>query len=49
MQTFASDIKGPLWQKLKLIYDKYTGGADIITVEKLEAVVKEVLMEESPS
>lgn len=48
MQRFAQEIKGPLWRKIKVIYHKYTGGADIITLQKLEALVKEVLLEESP-
>lgn len=40
MQRFAEEIKRPLWRKMKVIYDKYTGGSEFITVDRLEAVVK---------
>lgn len=49
MHRFAVDIKGAVWSKLKVIYDKYTNGAEFITVANLESLVKEVLHEQTPS
>lgn len=49
MQRFAVEIKAPVWAKLKVIFNKYSGNSEHMVISRLEDVIKEVLKEETPS
>ncbi len=48
MQGTSENLRYELWDKLKVIFDKYAEGGEFIHTSKVETIVREVLGETSP-
>lgn len=48
MQGASENLKYALWDKLKVVFDKYAGASESIPTSEVETIVRDVLGETTP-
>ena len=48
MQGASENLKYALWDKLKVVFDKYAGTSESIPTSNVETIVRDVLGETTP-
>lgn len=47
MQRASEELRTQLWDKLKVVYNKYAGNGGEIAITRVEEIVRDVLGEET--